>query len=102
MALIPIKFIRHFFADIVFKLTFRLIVCSLSAVINFHNIQYKPKATGFCVANHTSPLDVAILSTDCTFSLVRILYKFQQSVEQKLKRNIFVGWLLCSDINNIH
>ncbi|KAM7345828.1 glycerol-3-phosphate acyltransferase 4 isoform 1-T1 [Cochliomyia hominivorax] len=70
VALIPFKILRHFFADIAFKLTFRLIVCSLSAVINFHNIEYKPKATGFCVANHTSPLDVAILSTDCTFSLI--------------------------------
>ncbi|XP_065367247.1 glycerol-3-phosphate acyltransferase 4 isoform X3 [Calliphora vicina] len=70
VALIPIKIVRHFLADLAFKLTFRLIVCCLSAVINFHNTQYKPKSTGFCVANHTSPLDVAILSTDCTFSLV--------------------------------
>lgn len=71
VATIPFKMIRHFFADIAFKVTFRLICCSLSGVVDFHNTQYKPKSTGFCVANHTSPLDVAILSTDCTFSLVR-------------------------------
>ncbi|XP_061390081.1 glycerol-3-phosphate acyltransferase 3 [Musca vetustissima] len=70
VALIPIKMIRHFCADIAFKVTFRIICLSLSAVINFYNVQYKPKSVGFCVANHTSPLDVAILSTDCTFSLV--------------------------------
>lgn len=70
VAMIPIKVIRHFLADIAFKVTFRLICCSLSAVIDFHNTQYKPKTTGFCVANHTSPLDVGILSTDCTFSLI--------------------------------
>lgn len=90
VAMIPFKILRHFFADIAFKLTFRLICCSISAVINFHNVEYKPKATGFCVANHTSPLDVAILSTDCTFSLVRIL------VQKKLKNlvaclNFYVG-----------
>ncbi|XP_073813533.1 glycerol-3-phosphate acyltransferase 4 isoform X1 [Musca autumnalis] len=70
VALIPFKMIRHYFADIAFKVTFRIICLSLSAVINFYNVQYKPKSTGFCVANHTSPLDVGILSTDCTFSLI--------------------------------
>lgn len=50
---------------------FRIITRSLSAVIIFHNEQYKPKNRGFCVANHTSPIDVTILSTDCTYSLVR-------------------------------
>ncbi|XP_075167471.1 glycerol-3-phosphate acyltransferase 4 isoform X3 [Haematobia irritans] len=70
VAMIPFRIVRRYFADIAFKVTFRLICCSLSAVINFHNTQYKPKTTGFCVANHTSPLDVGIMSTDCTFSLV--------------------------------
>jgi hypothetical protein len=50
---------------------FRLITRALSAVINIHNEEYKPKNCGFCVANHTSPIDVAILSTHCIFSLVR-------------------------------
>uniref|UniRef100_A0A1L8EDT9 Putative phosphate acyltransferase n=1 Tax=Haematobia irritans TaxID=7368 RepID=A0A1L8EDT9_HAEIR len=70
VAMIPFRIVRRYFADIAFKVTFRLICCSLSAVINFHNTQYKPKTTGFCVANHTSPLDVGIMSTDCTFSLI--------------------------------
>ncbi|XP_030564882.1 glycerol-3-phosphate acyltransferase 3-like isoform X4 [Drosophila novamexicana] len=70
VALIPYRFLRHPLADLSFKITFRLISSSLSSLIVFHNKQYKPKTSGFCVANHTSPLDVAILSTDCTFSLV--------------------------------
>ncbi|XP_030369153.1 glycerol-3-phosphate acyltransferase 3-like isoform X3 [Scaptodrosophila lebanonensis] len=70
VALIPYRFLRHPLADLSFKITFRLISSSLSALIKFHNKQYKPSTSGFCVANHTSPLDVAILSTDCTFSLV--------------------------------
>ncbi|XP_037947656.1 glycerol-3-phosphate acyltransferase 3 isoform X3 [Teleopsis dalmanni] len=70
VAFLPFQFLRHYCADLSYKLSFRLITASLSAVIKFHNTEYKPKASGFCVANHTSPLDVGVLSTDCTFSLV--------------------------------
>ncbi|XP_032590522.1 glycerol-3-phosphate acyltransferase 3 isoform X1 [Drosophila grimshawi] len=70
VALIPIRFLRTYLAGLCFKITFRLISNSLSALIVFHNKQYKPSTSGFCVANHTTPLDVAILSTDCTFSLI--------------------------------
>ncbi|XP_034110508.1 glycerol-3-phosphate acyltransferase 3 isoform X5 [Drosophila albomicans] len=70
VALIPFRFLRLSLADLSFKITFRLISSSLSSLVIFHNKQYKPTTSGFCVANHTTPLDVAILSTDCTFSLV--------------------------------
>ncbi|BFG05501.1 glycerol-3-phosphate acyltransferase 3 [Drosophila madeirensis] len=70
VALIPNRFLRLLLADLAFKITFRLIASSLSSLIKFHNKQYRPTRSGFCVANHTSPLDVAILSTDRTFSLI--------------------------------
>ncbi|KAH8401853.1 hypothetical protein KR009_008236 [Drosophila setifemur] len=70
VALIPFRYLRNSLASLSFKITFRLIASSLSSLIKFHNKQYKPTTSGFCVANHTSPLDVAILSTDCTYSLV--------------------------------
>ncbi|KAH8333256.1 hypothetical protein KR074_003698 [Drosophila pseudoananassae] len=70
VALIPFRYLRNSLASLSFKITFRLIASSLSSLIKFHNKQYKPTISGFCVANHTSPLDVAILSTDCTYSLV--------------------------------
>ncbi|XP_017149337.1 glycerol-3-phosphate acyltransferase 3 isoform X2 [Drosophila miranda] len=70
VALIPNRFLRLLLADLSFKITFRLIASSLSSLIKFHNKQYRPTRSGFCVANHTSPLDVAILSTDRTFSLI--------------------------------
>lgn len=43
---------------------------SLSATITIHNPENKPKPGGMCVANHTSAIDVPILSTQTTFSLV--------------------------------
>ncbi|XP_017045307.1 glycerol-3-phosphate acyltransferase 3 isoform X3 [Drosophila ficusphila] len=70
VACLPFQFLRLFLASLCFKVTFRLIASSMSSFIKFHNKQYKPTVSGFCVANHTSPLDVAILSTDCTYSLV--------------------------------
>ncbi|ETN58607.1 hypothetical protein AND_009803 [Anopheles darlingi] len=70
VGMIPIFRLRRLVNDIVFKHTFRMITRSISGVVRFHNAQYKPKNCGFCVANHTTPIDIAILSTDCTYSLI--------------------------------
>ncbi|XP_058061613.1 glycerol-3-phosphate acyltransferase 3 isoform X1 [Anopheles bellator] len=70
VGMIPMYGPRRLLNDIVFKHTFRMITRSISGVVRFHNTQYKPRNCGFCVANHTTPIDIAILSTDCTYSLV--------------------------------
>ncbi|CAD7088624.1 unnamed protein product [Hermetia illucens] len=70
VALIPFRRIRRPLAELAYMMTFRFLTRSLSAVITVHNPENKPKNCGFCVANHTTPIDIAILSTDCTFSLV--------------------------------
>lgn len=70
IGLIPNLIVRQKVNDILFKVIFRLICRSLSAVITFHDTEYRPQRMGFCVANHTTPLDVAILANDCTYSLV--------------------------------
>lgn len=44
---------------------------ALSAVINYHNPENRPKS-GICVANHTSPIDALILMCDNSYSLVSI------------------------------
>lgn len=68
---VPHERLRRWMNDGASLIAFRIIARSISAVINFHNEEYKPKNCGFCVANHTSPIDVAILAADCTYSLVR-------------------------------
>ncbi|XP_062562275.1 glycerol-3-phosphate acyltransferase 3 isoform X1 [Armigeres subalbatus] len=70
VGLVPRRSLRRKANDYVFKHTFRIICRSLSAVIRFHNLEYKPKNCGFCVANHTTPIDIAILSTDHSYSLI--------------------------------
>lgn len=69
---VPLRGLRYYLNDRAFKITFRIITRSLTSVITFHDEHNKPKNCGFCVANHTSPIDIAILSTDCSFSLVRL------------------------------
>lgn len=71
IGIIPNRKIRKYVNDILFKAAFRLMCRPLSAVVTFHNTHWRPKTQGFCVANHTSPIDVAILGADCTYSLVR-------------------------------
>jgi glycerol-3-phosphate O-acyltransferase 3/4 len=51
-------------------ITFRIMARSLSAIITVHNKQNM--AGGVCVANHTSPIDVVMLSTENCFSLVSL------------------------------
>ncbi len=46
---------------------------SFSAVINFHSRENRPQSDGICVANHTSPIDVVILSCDRAYALVNIV-----------------------------
>ncbi|XP_067008476.1 glycerol-3-phosphate acyltransferase 4 isoform X1 [Anabrus simplex] len=53
-----------------YLITFRILFRSLSGVLRFHNKEFCPRKTGVCVANHTSPIDVVILSTESQFSLV--------------------------------
>ncbi|KAK0396964.1 hypothetical protein QR680_001925 [Steinernema hermaphroditum] len=48
----------------------RILSRSLSAVVYFHDQRNKASEGGICVANHTSPLDVTILSTDNVYALI--------------------------------
>ena len=53
---------------------FRIISRSFSGVIRFHNSEFRPKSDGICVANHTTPIDVVILSCDRSYALVIDMY----------------------------
>ncbi|XP_018561934.1 glycerol-3-phosphate acyltransferase 3 isoform X1 [Anoplophora glabripennis] len=51
-------------------MAFRIISRSFSGVVNIHNKQWRPARGSVCVANHTSPYDVSILSVDNCYSLI--------------------------------
>jgi glycerol-3-phosphate O-acyltransferase 3/4 len=48
----------------------RILSRVFSAIITYHDIEYRAKSGSICVANHTSPIDVIILSTDNSFSMI--------------------------------
>ncbi|XP_053623086.1 glycerol-3-phosphate acyltransferase 3 isoform X1 [Plodia interpunctella] len=67
---LPSGRLRLFFGAISYKMSIRILIRSLSCVATFHNTEHMPKKNGFCVANHTSPIDVAVLSINNCFSLI--------------------------------
>jgi 1-acyl-sn-glycerol-3-phosphate acyltransferase len=55
------------------KIAHIIILGSVTAHITYHNTRYRPKGSGFCVSNHTSPMDMSVLSADCILTLVRTM-----------------------------
>jgi len=70
ISLIPLAKLRESLYSYAALTCFRVIARSLSASINFHAKEHRPKSDGICVANHTTPIDVIILSTDRSYSMV--------------------------------
>ncbi|EZA55285.1 Glycerol-3-phosphate acyltransferase [Ooceraea biroi] len=67
-------------------ISFRIMSRSISSVITVHNPEYKPGNGGICVSNHTTTLDVCILSTQTTFSL-KFVAHYWYLPQQRLRRN---------------
>jgi glycerol-3-phosphate O-acyltransferase 3/4 len=69
VGLVPEGCVKRWLHRRAYLITFRILARSLSAIITVHNKQYMPSG-GVCVANHTSPIDIVMLSTENCFSLV--------------------------------
>lgn len=51
-------------------ITFRILSRAVSAIVTYHNRENRAQPGGICVANHTSPIDVAMLASDNCYALV--------------------------------
>jgi glycerol-3-phosphate O-acyltransferase 3/4 len=71
VGLVPAGRMKRWLHRRAYLITFRILARSLSALITVHNKQYMPSG-GVCVANHTSPIDIVMLSTENCFSLVSL------------------------------
>lgn len=69
VGLVPEGRFKHWLHRRAYLITFRILARSLSAIITVHDKQYVPSG-GVCVANHTSPIDIIMLSTENCYSLV--------------------------------
>uniref|UniRef100_A0A8C8TQM9 Glycerol-3-phosphate acyltransferase 3 n=1 Tax=Peromyscus maniculatus bairdii TaxID=230844 RepID=A0A8C8TQM9_PERMB len=68
---LPDSSLKSWLSELVHLTCCRICVRSLSGTIHYHNKQYRPQKGGICVANHTSPIDVLILTTDGCYAMVR-------------------------------
>ncbi|KAL7297948.1 hypothetical protein TKK_0008966 [Trichogramma kaykai] len=89
---LPSYKLKRWVNDITSRIFFRIMAAGLSAQIDIHNPEFKPKTGGICVANHTSTIDVCILSTDTTFSLVMWL-TFCTAIVGYMPDSEFKRWL---------
>lgn len=67
---IPEGRIKRWLYHLMAVTSFRIISRSMSTIVTTHNQENKPKGGGICVANHTSPIDMILLSCDNAYALV--------------------------------
>nr|CAD7568898.1 unnamed protein product [Timema californicum] len=70
VGLLPDSWLKRWLNYQAYVSSFRVLARAVTADITVHNKQYKPKLGGVCVANHTTPIDVVVLSTEHCFCLV--------------------------------
>jgi glycerol-3-phosphate O-acyltransferase 3/4 len=63
----PTKRKLNYYVSITYN---RILARAVSVIVTYHNEENKAHPGGLCVANHTSPLDVNVLSMDNCYALV--------------------------------
>ena len=87
--LVPYAPLRNYVYRTAILFVFRILGRSFSAVVTFHDQHNRPKTDGICVANHTSPIDVIILSCDQPYAMVIL-------VNMRMRGKLFGNcWLSC-------
>ncbi|XP_060086035.1 glycerol-3-phosphate acyltransferase 3-like [Ylistrum balloti] len=80
----------------------RMLARACSAVLTFHNRENIAK-NGICVANHTSPIDVIILSCDSCYAMVGQAHNgFLGIVQRALSRATSHIWFERSEVRDRH
>ncbi|XP_026318331.1 glycerol-3-phosphate acyltransferase 3 isoform X3 [Hyposmocoma kahamanoa] len=103
VGLLPAGRIRRFCGQLCYKIAFRTMVRGLCGVVTYHDLQYKPKTTGLCVANHTSVIDVAILSSKHCYSMIGQRHNgFLGLLQRALSRASPHIWFERSEVKDRH
>lgn len=75
-SVLPVGRIQKIIGKLSYLISIRILVRSLSVVVNYHDKTNMPKS-GICVANHTTVIDVAVLSNNQCFSMVLFSFFFR-------------------------
>ncbi|EYC07107.1 hypothetical protein Y032_0072g691 [Ancylostoma ceylanicum] len=67
---IPNVKVKKFLNRHVMLISMRIFSRSFSSIIRFHDRENRAKKGGICVANHTSPIDVMVLSCDNCYAMI--------------------------------
>ncbi|WKY16333.1 hypothetical protein Q1695_001198 [Nippostrongylus brasiliensis] len=67
---IPNPKVKKFLNRHVMLMSMRIFSRSFSSIIRFHDQENRAKKGGICVANHTSPIDVMVLSCDNCYAMI--------------------------------
>ncbi|GMT06109.1 hypothetical protein PENTCL1PPCAC_28283, partial [Pristionchus entomophagus] len=67
---VPNKSIKKWLNRRAMLMSMRIFSRSFSSIVRFHDRQNRANQGGICVANHTSPMDVMILSCDNCYAMV--------------------------------
>ncbi|KAK6766698.1 hypothetical protein RB195_026153 [Necator americanus] len=67
---IPNLRVKKFLNRHVMLVSMRIFSRSFSSIIRFHDRENRAKKGGICVANHTSPIDVMVLSCDNCYAMI--------------------------------
>ncbi|MCL4128155.1 UNVERIFIED_CONTAM: hypothetical protein GTU68_036886 [Idotea baltica] len=70
ISMLPEGRIRKWLGYHSYLTSYRIVARSISSVTYYHNVENRPKPDGICVANHTSPIDCAILACDNVYAFV--------------------------------
>ncbi|XP_076253110.1 glycerol-3-phosphate acyltransferase 4 isoform X1 [Rhynchophorus ferrugineus] len=70
---LPAGGLKRWLSNRIYLISSRVMIRSGSAVIRIHNKRWRPANGSICVANHTTPMDTTILSTDNCYSMVQWL-----------------------------
>ncbi|KAJ1355424.1 Glycerol-3-phosphate acyltransferase 3-like, variant 2 [Parelaphostrongylus tenuis] len=68
--IIPNPKVKKFINRQVMLVSMRIFSRSFSSIIRFHDQENRAKKGGICVANHTSPIDVMVLSCDNCYAMI--------------------------------
>uniref|UniRef100_A0A2K5JV04 Phospholipid/glycerol acyltransferase domain-containing protein n=1 Tax=Colobus angolensis palliatus TaxID=336983 RepID=A0A2K5JV04_COLAP len=76
---------------------------SLSGTIHYHNKQYRPQKGGICVANHTSLIDILILTTGGCYAMVgQVLGSLMRIIQRVMVKACPHVWFECSEMKDRH
>ncbi|VVD04020.1 unnamed protein product [Leptidea sinapis] len=70
VGMLPNGRVRRYLGSVVYKVANRMLIRSVSCVASYHDTQHMPETSSFCVANHTSIIDVCVLSNKSCFCLI--------------------------------